>query len=83
MSLLSFEGDPRPVDSVAAGAASSEPRGPDRPTGTGARDYTSAVYGSVLAATVVVSAGDLRAEQKFGISGVDEIGDGPRPGSTE
>jgi hypothetical protein len=28
--------------------------------GSGRRDYTSAVYGSVLAATVVVSVGDLR-----------------------
>jgi hypothetical protein len=30
------------------------------PAGAGRRDYTSAVYGSVLAATVVVSVGDLR-----------------------
>ncbi len=29
--------------------------------GLGTRDYTSAVYGSVLAATVVVSSGDLRS----------------------
>ena len=31
------------------------------PAPTGWRDYTSAIYGSVLAATVVVSAGDLRS----------------------
>ena len=31
------------------------------PTSVKGRDYTSAVYGSILAATVVVSAGDLRS----------------------
>ena len=34
---------------------------PDAPLGRRERDYSSAVYGSVLAATVVVSSGDLRA----------------------
>lgn len=34
---------------------------PDPPPGRRERDYSSAVYGSVLAATVVVSSGDLRA----------------------
>jgi len=42
----------------ATPAASAEP---DDPSADGGRDYTSAVYGSVLAATVVVSAGDLRS----------------------
>jgi hypothetical protein len=49
-----------PTDPVADGPfgdpAESQPD--DEPRG---RDYTSAVYGSVLAATVVVSAGDLRS----------------------
>ena len=35
--------------------------GRDVPSADRGRDYTSAVYGSVLAATVVVSAGDLRS----------------------
>jgi hypothetical protein len=34
---------------------------PERDAAPRRRDYTSAVYGSVLAATVVVSAGDLRS----------------------
>lgn len=55
------EGDPRRLGSVPARSADPEPPGLEHPSTTGARDYTSAVYGSVLAATVVVSAGDLRA----------------------
>jgi len=52
--------DPRetaPTGNGATPAAHAE----DDPSATGGRDYTSAVYGSVLAATVVVSAGDLRS----------------------
>ena len=42
--------------------AAGEPAArPDSPPGRRKRDYSSAVYGSVLAATVVVSSGDLRA----------------------
>ena len=44
--------DDSSLDDGPEGGAADEPRG---------RDYTSAVYGSVLAATVVVSAGDLRS----------------------
>jgi hypothetical protein len=41
-----------PIDDASGIGSTDAPRG---------RDYTSAVYGSVLAATVVVSAGDLRS----------------------
>jgi hypothetical protein len=41
-----------PLDDLPEDGSTEEPHG---------RDYTSAVYGSVLAATVVVSAGDLRS----------------------
>ena len=46
-----------PVVDAATGD-NQESESTDAPRG---RDYTSAVYGSVLAATVVVSAGDLRS----------------------
>jgi hypothetical protein len=44
----------------------SQTESPEQPSATGSsdtepRDYTSGVYGSILAATVVVSAGDLRS----------------------
>ena len=35
--------------------------GSSDPADWGARDYTSAVYGAILAATVIVSSGDLRS----------------------
>ncbi len=57
----SDEPDRRPPGSVNATSRSSPRTGPGHPATTGGRDYTSAVYGSVLAATVVVSAGDLRS----------------------
>jgi hypothetical protein len=44
---------------VPSASGRAERRGVPRPPYQ--RDYSSAVYGSVLAATVVVSAGDLRA----------------------
>ena len=53
------EGDPRPAGSRHAAPVSATAALPSPTIGPG-HDYTSAVYGSVLAATVVVSAGDLR-----------------------
>ncbi len=46
--------DPVGSDDTTADRTAATPQPPQR-------DYTSAVYGSVLAATVAVSAGDLRA----------------------
>jgi hypothetical protein len=51
--------DPRDVETTRNGAAANAEQ--NDPSATSGRDYTSAVYGSVLAATVVVSAGDLRS----------------------
>ena len=58
---------PDPMDDVPPGpvadpgaAAPAQSTEPNDSSTTRGRDYTSAVYGSVLAATVVVSAGDLR-----------------------
>lgn len=57
----------QPTTSATASKAAPEPELPadespaDRRRPPHPHDYTSAVYGSVLAATVVVSAGDLRS----------------------
>jgi len=53
--------DPRDFETTRNGAASAANAEQNDPSATVGRDYTSAVYGSVLAATVVVSAGDLRS----------------------
>lgn len=57
----SDEPDSQPTGTVRATSSASMRTGPQHPATPGGRDYTSAVYGSVLAATVVVSAGDLRS----------------------
>ena len=53
--------DPRDTETTRDGAAQAANAEQNDPSATVGRDYTSAVYGSVLAATVVVSAGDLRS----------------------
>jgi hypothetical protein len=56
-------GQEEPAEPAAVSAPGGPPGAPPRAAaGQGRRrDYTSAVYGSVLAATVIVSSGDLRA----------------------
>ena len=56
----SIDRNPRETSPTGTGAAPAAHTEDDL-SASGGRDYTSAVYGSVLAATVVVSAGDLRS----------------------
>jgi hypothetical protein len=53
--------EPTTSGSVVPAAGDEPAERPDVPPRRRERDYSSAVYGSVLAATVVVSSGDLRA----------------------
>ncbi len=62
--MSNAESDPAPLEDTEAGngpSSAGTPVATASPTGHRGRDYTSAVYGSVLAATVIVSSGDLRA----------------------